>query len=241
MYYFGARYYDPLTGRFTTRDTVYGSLSDPQSQNRYVYCRNNPQKFVDPDGHDYEDPWRLYQIDPSKASLLHNVGIHLVIGYQTSRMVAAGIEAWNDANNYVKRTGRTDQYWTCFDKSYDTSMDYSSVTTILGALTGPVDVVYLGPTKTFVKNQRFIEAGLDVEPMTVEDFAIETVQDLFAVDGSHLGATIANGAKNRIVAGAINTYDDLYRYYHIQYHQDPIQRINYQPTYPNREAARGIV
>ena len=50
LYYFGARYYDPLTGRFTTRDTVFGGLGDPQSQNRYVYCMNNPHKYVDPDG-----------------------------------------------------------------------------------------------------------------------------------------------------------------------------------------------
>jgi hypothetical protein len=50
LYYFGARYYDPETGRFITRDTVFGDLTDPQSQNRYVYCRNNPQKYTDPDG-----------------------------------------------------------------------------------------------------------------------------------------------------------------------------------------------
>lgn len=50
LYYFGARYYDPLVGRFTTRDTVFGSLSDPQSQNKYVYCLNNPHKYIDPDG-----------------------------------------------------------------------------------------------------------------------------------------------------------------------------------------------
>jgi RHS repeat-associated protein len=42
LYYFGARYYDPATGRFTTRDKVFGRLTDPQSQNRYVYCMNNP-------------------------------------------------------------------------------------------------------------------------------------------------------------------------------------------------------
>ena len=29
---------------------MFGSLSDPQSQNRYVYCRNNPHKYVDPTG-----------------------------------------------------------------------------------------------------------------------------------------------------------------------------------------------
>ena len=50
LYYFGARYYNPVLGRFTTRDTVFGDLSDPQSQNRYVYCQNNPQKYVDPTG-----------------------------------------------------------------------------------------------------------------------------------------------------------------------------------------------
>jgi RHS repeat-associated protein len=50
LYYFGARYYDPTTGRFITRDTVFGKLTDPQSQNRYVYCLNNPNKYVDLDG-----------------------------------------------------------------------------------------------------------------------------------------------------------------------------------------------
>lgn len=50
FYYFGARYYDPVTGRFTTPDTMVGFLTDPQSQNRYVYCINNPQKYTDPDG-----------------------------------------------------------------------------------------------------------------------------------------------------------------------------------------------
>ncbi len=50
LYYFGARYYDPVTGRFTTRDSVFGDLSDPQRLNRYTYCRNNPHKYTDPDG-----------------------------------------------------------------------------------------------------------------------------------------------------------------------------------------------
>jgi RHS repeat-associated protein len=50
LYYFGARYYDPTTGRFITRDTVFGKLIDPQSQNKYVYCMNNPQKYTDQDG-----------------------------------------------------------------------------------------------------------------------------------------------------------------------------------------------
>ena len=51
--YFGARYYRANTGRFTTVDPVYTwreNLVDPQRWNRYAYARNNPLRYVDPDG-----------------------------------------------------------------------------------------------------------------------------------------------------------------------------------------------
>ena len=51
--YFGARYYSSHVGRFTTTDPVQTwqeNLVDPQRWNRYAYARNNPLKFVDPDG-----------------------------------------------------------------------------------------------------------------------------------------------------------------------------------------------
>jgi RHS repeat-associated protein len=51
--YFGARYYRANVGRFTTIDPVYTwqeNLEDPQRWNRYAYARNNPLKYVDPDG-----------------------------------------------------------------------------------------------------------------------------------------------------------------------------------------------
>ena len=40
----------PNVGGFITEDLVRGSLTDPQTLNRYVYCRNNPLKYTDPDG-----------------------------------------------------------------------------------------------------------------------------------------------------------------------------------------------
>ncbi len=51
--YFGARYYGSKIGRFTTVDPVYTwqeNLVDPQRWNRYAYARNNPLRYVDPDG-----------------------------------------------------------------------------------------------------------------------------------------------------------------------------------------------
>ena len=51
MYFYGARYYDPEIGRFVTADTIVQAPYDPQSFNRYSYCRNNPLNYVDPTGH----------------------------------------------------------------------------------------------------------------------------------------------------------------------------------------------
>jgi RHS repeat-associated protein len=51
--YFGARYYGSKVGRFTTVDpvqTIQENLVDPQRWNRYAYARNNPLRYVDPDG-----------------------------------------------------------------------------------------------------------------------------------------------------------------------------------------------
>jgi len=50
--YFGARYYRANIGRFTTVDPdhIGGEVGDPQSRNAYASARNNPLRFIDPDG-----------------------------------------------------------------------------------------------------------------------------------------------------------------------------------------------
>jgi RHS repeat-associated protein len=53
--YFIARYYSGALGRFTSPDPLLGEkewLVDPQRWNRYAYVRNNPLRFIDPDGED---------------------------------------------------------------------------------------------------------------------------------------------------------------------------------------------
>jgi RHS repeat-associated protein len=51
LYYYGARYYDPALGRFVSADSIVQDSSDPQTLNRYSYCRNNPIILTDPTGH----------------------------------------------------------------------------------------------------------------------------------------------------------------------------------------------
>ena len=50
LMYAQARYYMPEVGRFISADTYKGTVTDPQSLNLYVYCRNNPVNYVDPSG-----------------------------------------------------------------------------------------------------------------------------------------------------------------------------------------------
>ena len=50
LYYMHARYYDAVTGRFLSKDSVRGSLTAPISLNRYTYCQNDPVSLADPSG-----------------------------------------------------------------------------------------------------------------------------------------------------------------------------------------------
>ncbi len=56
LYFYNARYYDPYLNRFLSPDTIVPDPSNPQSLNRYSYTINNPLKYTDPTGHEY-DPW----------------------------------------------------------------------------------------------------------------------------------------------------------------------------------------
>ncbi len=50
LYWDHARFYDPTLGRFVSADPVLGSLSRPQTQDRYAYVANNPLRSKDPSG-----------------------------------------------------------------------------------------------------------------------------------------------------------------------------------------------
>jgi RHS repeat-associated protein len=50
LLYFRARYLDPDTGRFLSRDPLWGDRWSPASLNPYIYAHENPTRFVDPFG-----------------------------------------------------------------------------------------------------------------------------------------------------------------------------------------------
>ncbi|GEM_PF-1466922 len=51
LLYYGARWYDPVVGRFISADTIVPQPGNPQSLNRYSYVGNQPTVSIDPSGH----------------------------------------------------------------------------------------------------------------------------------------------------------------------------------------------
>jgi len=50
LYHMRARYYDPVSARFLTRDPIWPVLTQPKSLDPYQYVEGNPLSFVDPLG-----------------------------------------------------------------------------------------------------------------------------------------------------------------------------------------------
>ena len=56
LIYYRARFYDPETGRFITKDDLRINPRDPRRYNLYAYVLNNPTNFIDPTGHEDRCP-----------------------------------------------------------------------------------------------------------------------------------------------------------------------------------------
>jgi RHS repeat-associated protein len=53
QYHCFRRQYDPVLGRFTSRDPVAGKFKEPLTLHVYLYCLNDPVNMVDPEGRFY--------------------------------------------------------------------------------------------------------------------------------------------------------------------------------------------
>ena len=90
--YFGARYYDPVVGRFMGVDAVGFREENLHSFNRYAYGNNNPYKFVDPDGN---SPLSVFLVEVAK---LTGIGYGLGVAADAiSQAAAFGQVNWSIA------------------------------------------------------------------------------------------------------------------------------------------------
>jgi len=67
------RFYDLDWGRFLSADMVGGSSPTPQTWNRYTYARNNPLRFIDPNGNVEVDLYIRHFISAPTVQLIHGL------------------------------------------------------------------------------------------------------------------------------------------------------------------------
>jgi RHS repeat-associated protein len=85
--YFGARWYDPIVGRFAGVDPVGFQEGNIHSFNRYAYANNNPYRYVDPDGNWVED---MVLALPSLVLGSYNFGQNISQGNYLSAVIDIG-------------------------------------------------------------------------------------------------------------------------------------------------------
>ena len=163
FYYLRARYYDPTLGRFITRDSYEGQLTNPLSLNLYTYCHNNPLKYVDPSGHIIETGLDVLSAGYSLKELLQNPS-----------WANVGFLAWDVGavvvpkapGSYVVKGGKV------VDKVDDV---LDSVKGLLGIAEGAGKGVKLLPKPIIhkqhifpVKNKEwFTDKGIDIDQFTI--------------------------------------------------------------------------
>ncbi|SHL04248.1 RHS repeat-associated core domain-containing protein [Desulforamulus aeronauticus] len=86
LYYLRSRYYDPTIGRFISRDSYEGDITNPLSLNLYTYVENDPLSYVDPSGH-------------SLIGAVIGIGIGVAIGISTGSSRNKGGSSYSGSNS----------------------------------------------------------------------------------------------------------------------------------------------
>ncbi|MDY7041453.1 MAG: RHS repeat-associated core domain-containing protein [Chloroflexota bacterium] len=79
LYQMGARWYNPVIGRWISADTVVPDFGSPRAWNRYLYVFGNPLKYIDPSGYDpLDDQWRAeFEKNHGRSPEWYDISIRL--------------------------------------------------------------------------------------------------------------------------------------------------------------------
>jgi hypothetical protein len=87
LYYLRARYYNPATGRFLSRDPEDGKQIDPVSLHKYLYAGGDPVNMIDPRGREEEEEevtllQRVVRAAPAIAACGYAIGqLYFLVGH----------------------------------------------------------------------------------------------------------------------------------------------------------------
>ena len=115
--YLRARYYNPTTGRFISRDSVTGKIEDPLSLNLYTYCHNNPIFFQDPSGH-FAIVDDLIILGVVATALLIESAVVLSMP-ETQQAIDTGIREFENSITNYSNSVPSESYWDKFGNIND--------------------------------------------------------------------------------------------------------------------------
>ncbi|MBK8574581.1 MAG: VCBS repeat-containing protein [Elusimicrobia bacterium] len=155
LIYMKARYYDPEIGRWISPDIIVENPFDPQSLNRYAYCRNNPINFYDPLG-----LWRI------SFSFHYVIGGHISYDSKSGHLrtgAGVGFGGGFSFGNSNWDVGASKGYYV--DVGYDNKMKSGYVTAQYGGgIMGPgaTNGFGYGGSGTYYFNQGEYQVGAGV-------------------------------------------------------------------------------
>jgi RHS repeat-associated protein len=97
LYYLSARYYNPATGRFLTRDPSDGDVSEPAKLHKYLYADGDPVNGADPTGlqdvEEYALTLRRISLSPEVIAGLEFLRAAIICAYvsEGSRLLAENV------------------------------------------------------------------------------------------------------------------------------------------------------
>jgi len=118
LYYYGARYYDPRTSVWISKDPLAEKYPNVGS---YVYCVNNPVKFIDPDGRQLRSSQGVInQLNAiSKLSMFEIAWKNSRHGDYTTEEWQFSVSLSNDRKSIIGRNLYTDHLDGGIDKIQD--------------------------------------------------------------------------------------------------------------------------
>jgi RHS repeat-associated protein len=133
LMYFGARFYDPVLGRFSSADSLIPGAGDPQAWDRYAFVNNNPTKYTDPTGHSlcegYDDGCEddgliRNQGNPSSSRAQPwRYSKDVVVGFHIGPTGDIHVPNYDDdsynGSAWVSNRNRDDNFWVRFNLTYD--------------------------------------------------------------------------------------------------------------------------